>query len=156
MGLRRATVLLLLSILIPSLLASVALQAVVYGFPMSDASANPLCISSPCAQMITGWLHTNPSSGNVYDSNGNVVRLQGVNVDGLDFGTGGSSLTSDSCGRGWKSHQLRSPMLHPGGSTSSEFQSHGRTLNLPRQHWPRTALGFIIGTRHTSTNWILW
>ncbi len=102
MGLHQGTVLLLLSVLIPSLLASVVLQAVVSGFPMSNASANPLCISSPCAQMITGWLHTNPGSGNVYDSNGNVVRLQGVNVDGLDFGTGVSSLSPDSCGRGWK------------------------------------------------------
>jgi hypothetical protein len=51
--------------------------------------------------MITGWLHTNPNSMNVYDSNGNVVHLQGVNVDGLDFGTGSSWRSPDSCGKGW-------------------------------------------------------
>ena len=113
MGVRHATV---LAILIPALLASVSLQPVVSGFPLpafspttqqgslatvSGASANLLCSSPPCAQAITGWLHTNPNSPNVYDSNGNLVRLQGVNVDGLDFGTGGSALTPDSCRKGW-------------------------------------------------------
>jgi len=67
----------------------------------SAASANLLCASSSCAQAITGWLHTNPNSMSVYDSNGNVVRLQGVNVDGLDFGTGSSSFNPDLCGKGW-------------------------------------------------------
>ena len=63
-------------------------------------SVNPLC-ASQCAAMITGWLHTNQNSINIYDVNGNVVRLQGVNVDGLDFGTGSSASNRDSCGKGW-------------------------------------------------------
>ncbi|HXX72904.1 MAG TPA: cellulase family glycosylhydrolase [Candidatus Acidoferrales bacterium] len=68
---------------------------------ISPDAGNLLCISSPCAEMITGWLHTDPGSMNIYDSNGNAIRLQGVNVDGLDFGTGSSWRTPDSCGKGW-------------------------------------------------------
>ncbi len=51
--------------------------------------------------MISGWLHTTPGSTNVYDSNGNVIPLKGVDVAGLDFGTGNPSTSPDSCGKGW-------------------------------------------------------
>ncbi len=64
-------------------------------------TTNLLCASPPCGQQITGWLHTNPGSVNVYDSSGSVVHLQGVNVDGLDFGTGNSARNPDSCKKGW-------------------------------------------------------
>ena len=67
----------------------------------SAVSVNLLCTSPPCAQLINGWLHTNPDSTNVYDSNGNVVHLQGVNVDGLDFGTGNSLRYLDPCRKAW-------------------------------------------------------
>jgi len=42
-----------------------------------------------------------PGSLSVYESNGSAVPLVGVNVDGLDFGTGNPSTTPDSCGKGW-------------------------------------------------------
>jgi len=64
-------------------------------------ASNPLCTSQPCAPEITGWLHTTPNSTQIYDSNGNAVPLEGVNVDGLDFGTGNPSSEPDSCGKGW-------------------------------------------------------
>lgn len=51
--------------------------------------------------MITGWLHTEPGSTSVYDAGGNVVPLLGVDVDGLDFGTGNPASSPDSCGKGW-------------------------------------------------------
>jgi aryl-phospho-beta-D-glucosidase BglC (GH1 family) len=51
--------------------------------------------------MITGWLHTEAGGINVYDSGGNVVPLRGVDVDGLDFGTGNPTSSPDSCGKGW-------------------------------------------------------
>jgi len=51
--------------------------------------------------MITGWLHTEPGSTRVFDASGNVVPLVGVDVDGLDFGTGNSASSPDSCGKGW-------------------------------------------------------
>ena len=51
--------------------------------------------------MISGWLHTVPGSTSVYDSSGNVIPLVGVNVDGLDFGTGNPATSPDSCGKGW-------------------------------------------------------
>jgi hypothetical protein len=51
--------------------------------------------------MITGWLHTEPGSSSVYDSVGSAVPLVGVDVDGLDFGTGNPSSAPDSCGKGW-------------------------------------------------------
>ena len=100
-----------LAILIASLFVSLLSQAVISSSSVVFASGNSsleiapsgsnnLC-TSPCAQTVNGWLHTNPNSMNLYDSNGNVVRLQGVNVDGLDFGTGGSSADRDSCGKGW-------------------------------------------------------
>ena len=102
-----------LTLLIASLFVSAALQATLSGSAVFFASATPedsltttppsanLICTSSCAQTITGWLHTNPNSINVYDNNGNVVHLQGVNVDGLDFGTGSSSRSPDSCGKGW-------------------------------------------------------
>jgi len=67
----------------------------------TSSSSNPLCTASPCAPMISGWLHTVPGSTSVYDSSGNVVQLEGVNVDGLDFGTGNPATSPDSCGKGW-------------------------------------------------------
>jgi hypothetical protein len=109
MLMRRNAILLLL---ISSLFAAIILQAISSSVALhvSDRekrvaatapwSENLLC-TSPCARTITGWLHTNPNNLDVYDSNGSVVRLQGVNVDGLDFGTGGSSSNRDSCGKGW-------------------------------------------------------
>ena len=51
--------------------------------------------------MITGWLHTEAGSTNVFDAAGNVVPLVGVDVDGLDFGTGNPAGSPDSCGKGW-------------------------------------------------------
>lgn len=65
------------------------------------AGPNPACGTPPCAPMISGWLHTKPGGTGVYDANGNLIPLQGVNVDGLDFGTGNPSSSPDSCGRGW-------------------------------------------------------
>ena len=109
---RYCTILVILTV---SLVVTASLQVVVSGSPLpvsrtgkledslsaTSQAANPLCSSPPCAEAITGWLHTNPDSANVYDSNGNVVHLQGVNVDGLDFGTGSSSRSPDSCLKGW-------------------------------------------------------
>jgi len=69
--------------------------------PEAATPANSLCTSPPCARLISGWLHTNPGITNIYDDDGNVVHLQGVNVDGLDFGTGTSWRTPDACRRGW-------------------------------------------------------
>ena len=66
-----------------------------------SAAPNPLCSAAPCAPLITGSLHTDPGSTSVYDSNGTVVPLLGVDVDGLDFGTGTPSTNPDSCGKGW-------------------------------------------------------
>jgi len=51
--------------------------------------------------MITGWLHTEASSTNVYENNGNIAPLRGVDVDGLDFGTGNPASSPDACGKGW-------------------------------------------------------
>jgi len=51
--------------------------------------------------MITGWLHTEPGSTDIFDAASNVVPLVGVDVDGLDFGTGNPSSSPDSCGKGW-------------------------------------------------------
>jgi hypothetical protein len=51
--------------------------------------------------MITGWLHTEQGSTKVYDSDGIAIPLNGVDVDGLDFGTGNPSTSPDSCGKGW-------------------------------------------------------
>ena len=132
MGVRRTTALLLLAISIPSLLASASLEAIVSGFAISGASANLLCTSPPCSQAITGWLHTNPNSDNVYDGNGNLVRLQGVNVDGLDFGTGGSSLSPDSCGKGWKIAPTSFANVASWGFNFVRIPISRRTLNLQR------------------------
>jgi hypothetical protein len=62
---------------------------------------NPLCTMQPCAPIISGWLHTEPGSTNVYNGNGSVIPLLGVDVDGLDFGTGSPASSPDSCGKGW-------------------------------------------------------
>ena len=67
----------------------------------STSEANPLCASAPCAPMITGWLHTEAGNTSVFDAAGNVVPLVGVDVDGLDFGTGNPASSPDSCGKGW-------------------------------------------------------
>jgi len=67
----------------------------------STSQANPLCTSSPCAPVIAGWLHTEPGSTGVFDAAGDVVPLAGVDVDGLDFGTGNPASSPDSCGKGW-------------------------------------------------------
>ena len=69
--------------------------------PASSSPTNPLCTSQPCAPMITGWLHTVASGTDVYDSSGSQVPLVGVDVDGLDFGTGNPASAPDSCGKGW-------------------------------------------------------
>jgi len=62
---------------------------------------NPLCASAPCSQMVTGWLHTSQGNTSVLDVNGRAVSLAGVNVDGLDFGTGNPATAPDACGKGW-------------------------------------------------------
>ncbi len=86
----------LLLLLLASLqLAGGAAQGSTAGQP------NPLCAQPPCAPEITGWLHTEPGSTSFYDSSGNVVPLLGVNVDGLDFGTGNPASSPDSCGKGY-------------------------------------------------------
>jgi len=46
-------------------------------------------------------LHTEPGNTSVFDAAGNVVPLVGVDVDGLDFGTGNPASSPDSCGKGW-------------------------------------------------------
>ncbi len=51
--------------------------------------------------MITGWLHTQAGSTSVYDANGSVVPLRGVDDDGLDFGTGNPASSPDPCGKGY-------------------------------------------------------
>ena len=68
---------------------------------VSPYQDNPFCASAPCAPMISGWVHTVPGSTGVYDNSGRPVPLVGVNVDGLDFGTGNPSTAPDPCGKGW-------------------------------------------------------
>ena len=58
-----------------------------------------MCTIPPCAPLISGWLHTLPGDTQIYDNHGNVVRLVGVNVMGLEYGSGTSA--SDSCKFGW-------------------------------------------------------
>jgi hypothetical protein len=67
----------------------------------STSTGNPLCTTPPCSPEITGWLHTVPGNTNVFDGAGKVIPLIGVDVDGLDFGTGNPSSNPDSCGKGW-------------------------------------------------------
>jgi cellulase (glycosyl hydrolase family 5) len=67
----------------------------------SSVPANPLCALQPCSPMITGWLHTVQGNTSVFDVNGRAVPLAGVDVDGLDFGTGSPASTPDACGKGW-------------------------------------------------------
>jgi hypothetical protein len=69
---------------------------------------------STAATPITGWLHTNSKDTNIYDSQGNVVRLVGLDVIGLEFGTGTSS--SDACKYGWGGQDA-------GGYSTSEFDN---------------------------------
>ena len=95
---------------IPRALATIIALAILVPIPFaagatSQAPAtpgpNPLCNPAPCAPEITGWLHTDPGSTSVYNSNGTAVPLLGVDVDGLDFGTGTPSTSPDSCDKGW-------------------------------------------------------
>ena len=58
-----------------------------------------MCTVPPCAEQISGWLHTVPGDSRIYDTSGHVVRLVGLNVMGLEYGTGNSA--SDSCKFGW-------------------------------------------------------
>ena len=67
----------------------------------SSPVPNPDCSAQPCAPEIAGWVHTEPGSTEVYGSSGVAVPLLGVDVDGMDFGTGNPSTTPDSCGKGW-------------------------------------------------------
>jgi hypothetical protein len=89
----------------PKPLAALAVLALLSQLPLvsgatqSSPPPNPLCAGS-CAPEITGWLHTEPGSTLVYDSGG-AVPLLGVNVDGLDFGTGNPSSSPDACGKGY-------------------------------------------------------
>lgn len=73
-----------------------------------------LCNAPPCAVPITGWLHTTGKDTNIYDSQGNVIRLVGLNVIGLEFGTGTS--TPDACNYGWGGQNA-------GGYSTSEFDN---------------------------------
>jgi len=81
---------------IPLVLGATGTQA-----PAQSAVPNPLCSAAPCAPLISSSLHTDPGSTSVYDSNGTAIPLLGVDVDGLDFGTGTPSTSPDSCGKGW-------------------------------------------------------
>ncbi|MGD0637098.1 MAG: cellulase family glycosylhydrolase [Nitrososphaerales archaeon] len=67
----------------------------------APTAPNPLCSMQPCAPMISGWLHTELGNTGVYNGNGSAVPLLGVDVDGLDFGTGNPATSPDSCGKGW-------------------------------------------------------
>src|ERR1022692_4562302 len=94
---RAFAVVVALAILVPAPLAMGASSQT----STSSPSPNPLCGTPPCAPVISGWLHTDPGGTSVYDSNGNVVPLLGIDVDGLDFGTGNPGSSPDSCGKGW-------------------------------------------------------
>ena len=65
----------------------------------ASSEASGFCSTPPCSQLITSWLHTNPGQTEIFDGNGNAVRLIGLNVMGLEFGTGTS--VADSCRFGW-------------------------------------------------------
>ena len=93
----RAAVIMALAVLIPVPLATGSTSQA----SSSSPGPNPLCSSPPCAPMISGWVHTQSGSTSVYNTNGTVVPLLGVDVDGLDFGTGNPSTSPDSCGKGW-------------------------------------------------------
>jgi len=88
-------------------------------YSASDSSmvAGPgggLCAQAPCASLVSGWLHTRPSDTNIYDGNGQVVRLVGLNVMGLEYGVGTSK--PDPCGFGWGGEDA-------GGFSTSEFDN---------------------------------
>jgi hypothetical protein len=112
----------------------IAVSAILIAYPLTNPSASPgasatstlssvsftvgsttgsgLCVSPPCSPLISGWLHTNSRDANIYDSNGNVIRLVGLNVIGLEFGTGTSNL--DACRYGWGGQDA-------GGYSAREF-----------------------------------
>lgn len=85
------------------------------GSATSVSSVNAgLCSIPPCAPPISGWLHTKPGDTQIYDSSGNAVRLVGVNVMGLEFGTGTSAV--DACKFGWGGEDA-------GGYSTAEFDN---------------------------------
>ena len=91
-----------------------ALSVVSTGFlPVTDSEVGS-CSSSPCAPLVNGWLHTNPSDTNIYDGSGQVVRLVGLNVMGLEYGTGTSA--ADPCRFGWGGEDA-------GGYSTTEFDN---------------------------------
>lgn len=79
---------------------------------MITSPGSELCTQSPCAPLVSGWLHTNPADTNIYDGSGYVVRLVGVNAMGLEYGVGTSS--PDPCRFGWGGEDA-------GGFSMSEF-----------------------------------
>ena len=70
------------------------------------------CSLPPCAPLVSGWLHTNPGDTSIYDSDGDVVRLVGLNAMGLEYGTGTSA--PDACKFGWGGEDA-------GGFSTNEF-----------------------------------
>ncbi|HUI01462.1 MAG TPA: cellulase family glycosylhydrolase [Nitrososphaerales archaeon] len=87
--------------------AAVALLAILAPVPLALGATslglvpNPSCSAQPCAPEISGWVHTEPGSTILYNANGTAVPMVGVDVDGLDFGTGNPSTSPDACGRGY-------------------------------------------------------
>jgi len=79
-----------------------------------NGSDGESCIVSPCAPLVSAWLHTNPGDTNIYDSNGHAVRLVGVNAMGLEYGTGTNS--PDQCRFGWGGEDA-------GGYSTNEFNN---------------------------------
>jgi aryl-phospho-beta-D-glucosidase BglC (GH1 family) len=77
-----------------------------------STAVSGLCNIPPCSEPITGWLHTTGRDTKVYDSEGNSIRLVGLDVIGLEFGTGTSTL--DACNYGWGGQNA-------GGYSTSEF-----------------------------------
>jgi len=79
----------------------------------TSSGAN-FCAVSPCATIVSGWLHTRPGDTNIYESDGDVVRLVGLNAMGLEYGTGTSS--ADACRFGWGGEDA-------GGFSTTEFDN---------------------------------
>ena len=77
-------------------------------------SEGELCTQPLCAPLVSGWLHTRPDDTNIYDGNGQVVRLLGVNAMGLEYGVGTSR--PDACGFGWGGEDA-------GGYSMKEFDN---------------------------------
>ena len=82
-------------------------------FSLTSPEPN-FCNASPCATLVSGWLHTNPGETNIYDGSGNIVRLVGLNAMGLEYGTGTSN--ADQCRFGWGGEDA-------GGFSTSEFDN---------------------------------